>query len=65
MAETQDMKALRAILDQFTKAIADAGVEKSAMLLPGAVVASAKVIEFLTQHIEYLEGRIVALESKP
>jgi hypothetical protein len=63
MAEPQDMKAVRNLLDDFTRAIASAGVARSAPLLPGAVVGLAKAIEFVTQHIEYLEGRIQALES--
>ena len=65
MAEPQDLRAMRRVLDNISQSIAGAGNEKGVGLTPGAIVATIKTIQFIMLHIESLEERIKALESKP
>lgn len=63
MPEPEDLKAIRDILESVSQSIAGAGIARAAPLTPGAIVAIAKAIGFLIDHVDALEKRVKALES--
>lgn len=64
MAELEDLVAIRGLLNDASTALAGVSAIGAPKSTPGLLVTIIKAIQFTLPHIESLEERVKALESR-